>query len=58
MSVAPSRLRLTADEYQRMGQVGILSENDRVELIDDDVVAMTPIRSASDRIWDRDRARV
>ena len=35
--------RFTADEYQRMGQVGILSEDDRVELIDGEVVAMTPI---------------
>jgi Uma2 family endonuclease len=37
--------RFTADEYQRMGQVGILSEDDRVELIDGEVVAMTPIGS-------------
>ena len=43
MSVAPSKRRLTADEYQRMGLVGMLSEDDRVELIDGDVVAMTPI---------------
>ena len=35
--------RFTADEYQRMGQVGILSDRDRVELIDGEVVAMTPI---------------
>jgi Uma2 family endonuclease len=35
--------RFTADEYQRMGQVGILSSDDRVELIDGEVVTMTPI---------------
>ena len=43
MSVAISKRRFTADDYQRMGQAGILSEGDRVELIDGEVVAMTPI---------------
>jgi Uma2 family endonuclease len=43
MPTAISKKRFTADDYQRMGQVGILSEDDRVELIDGEVVAMTPI---------------
>lgn len=43
MPVAIRRKRFTADDYQRMGQAGILSEDDRVELIDGEVVAMTPI---------------
>jgi Uma2 family endonuclease len=43
MPTAISKRRFTADDYQRMGQVGILSEDDRVELIDGEVVAMTPI---------------
>ena len=43
MPVAISTRRFTADEYQQMGQVGILSRRDRVELIDGEVVAMPPI---------------
>jgi hypothetical protein len=43
MAVALRKKRFTVDEYQRMGQVGILSEDDRVELIDGEIVAMMPI---------------
>ena len=43
MPVALSKRRYTADEYQRMGQVGILPEGGRLELIDGEVLAMTPI---------------
>ncbi len=53
MSVAISKRRFTADDYQRMGQVGILSQNDRVELIDGEVVAMTPIGSRHNACVDR-----
>jgi Uma2 family endonuclease len=35
--------RLTVDEYERMGQVGILREDERVELIEGKIVEMTPI---------------
>ena len=38
-----AKRRFTADEYQLMGQAGILSEDDRVELIDGEVVEMTPV---------------
>ena len=38
--------RFTADEYQRMGQAGIFAEDDRVELIDGEIYAMTPIGPA------------
>ena len=43
MAGAVIKKRFTADEYQRMGQVGILSNDDRVELIDGEAVAMRPI---------------
>jgi Uma2 family endonuclease len=43
MAVAVSRKRFTADDYQRMGQAGILRAEDRVELIDGEIVTMTPI---------------
>jgi Uma2 family endonuclease len=40
---AVPRRRLTVDEYHRMGDVGILTKDDRVELIEGELVAMTPI---------------
>ena len=41
---APRRL-LTVDEYHRMGEAGILTGDDRVELIEGELVAMAPIGS-------------
>jgi Uma2 family endonuclease len=35
--------KLTVEEYHRMGEVGILGEDDRVELIDGELIEMTPI---------------
>jgi Uma2 family endonuclease len=35
--------KLTADEYQRMGEAGILHEDDRVELLDGEIYDMPPI---------------
>ena len=43
MSVQVVKRSFTVAEYRRMVGAGILSEDDRVELIDGEVVAMTPI---------------
>jgi Uma2 family endonuclease len=37
------RRRFTVDEYHRMGEAGVLHEDDRVELLDGEVVLMSPI---------------
>ncbi|HEX7956102.1 MAG TPA: Uma2 family endonuclease [Pyrinomonadaceae bacterium] len=38
-----TRHRFTVAEYERMGQVGIISEDERVELVAGEVVEMSPI---------------
>src|SRR5262245_14958800 len=43
MPIELPKRRFTADEYHRMGQAGILSEDDRVELMDGELVTLTPI---------------
>src|SRR5437667_6134988 len=42
-TVELKRRRFTLEEYHRMGEVGIFHENDRVELIEGEIVEMTPI---------------
>jgi Uma2 family endonuclease len=39
------RWKFTVDEFQRMGEVGLLKEDDRVELIDGELIRMNPIGS-------------
>jgi len=43
MAVTLRRRRFTVDEYHRMGEAGIFHEDDRVELIEGEIVEMTPI---------------
>jgi Uma2 family endonuclease len=38
-----ARRRFTVDEYLRMAEVGILAEDERVELLDGDVIEMSPV---------------
>ena len=37
------RYRFTVDDFARMGEAGIFAEDDRVELIDGEILEMTPI---------------
>ena len=45
MPVQVLRHRFTVEEYHKMAQVGILGEDDRVELIEGEIVEMPPIGS-------------
>ena len=53
MSVRLLKRRFTVEEYDRMGQVGILSEDDRVELIDGEIIEMPPIGSPHSAVTSR-----
>src|SRR5690349_5893838 len=45
MAVELKRYRFTRSDYHRMAQTGILSPNARVELIDGEIIEMSPIGS-------------
>jgi Uma2 family endonuclease len=45
MAIELKRRRFTVDDYYRMAEVGILTEDDRVELLDGEIVEMSPIGS-------------
>jgi Uma2 family endonuclease len=43
MQIEVQRKRFTVDEYHRMGEIGVLSDDDFVELIEGEIVMMPPI---------------
>ena len=43
IDVEPVRRRFTVDEFQRMGEAGIFAPDERLELIDGEVIQMTPV---------------
>jgi Uma2 family endonuclease len=45
LAVTLRRHRFTLDEYHRMGETGILGEDARVELIEGEIIEMSPIGS-------------
>lgn len=47
MAFAPraTRHRFTVDDYYRMGEAGVLGEDDRVELIDGEIIDLSPVGS-------------
>ena len=44
-AATPARRLFTVDDYHAMTQAGILSEDDRVELIEGEIVVMSPVGS-------------
>lgn len=43
MATTLTTMRFTVEQYHAMGRAGILTEDDRVELIDGDIVKLSPI---------------
>jgi Uma2 family endonuclease len=43
LGVVITRRKFNVDDYHRMGDAGILGEDDRVELIDGEIITMAPI---------------
>jgi Uma2 family endonuclease len=53
MAIAVTHRRFTVNEYYRMAEVGILSPDERVELIEGEIVDMAPIGSRHAACVDR-----
>jgi len=52
-TTVPTRRRFTIHDYHRMADAGVLTEDDRVELLDGEIVEMSPIGSRHAGIVDR-----
>lgn len=53
VSTAISHRRFTVEEFHRMGETGILRDDDRVELLDGQIIQMAPIGSPHAACVDR-----
>jgi hypothetical protein len=51
MSELLTRRRFTVEEYHRMGEAGILTEDNRLELIAGDIVVREPISATMPARW-------
>ncbi|HEX5370578.1 MAG TPA: Uma2 family endonuclease [Dehalococcoidia bacterium] len=52
MATSPTRRLFTVDEYYRMAEAGILGEDERVELVEGEIIEMPPIGSQHASIVD------
>jgi Uma2 family endonuclease len=53
MHTETTKKLFTVDEFYRMGEAGIFTENDRVELIDGEIIQMSPIGLRHATVVDR-----
>lgn len=53
MEAWPQRHRISADEYCRMAEIGLLAPDARVELIDGEILDMPPIRKDHESVVDQ-----
>jgi Uma2 family endonuclease len=49
----PARMRITVERYQKMVAAGVLTSEDRVELIEGEILAMAPIGTRHARVTGR-----